>query len=236
MNKTCFAMWMTPGRLYDLRSLGRWSDSDVELYGSEEEEEESDESSDEESAVEESRPNALQWSSTLRQINVEEFSIRHGPTRDLGENATAKDFFNVFINDAYIDEIVQYTVAYTRLKRDRLFTSTQGEISAYLGLNILIGIHELPQLAMYWDSDEFVGVDCLKKNDPRAPLHDSGEIFTSCWPDRRRPKRSPLQSLPPCNSLGAKVCLSEEHICIVQSETFHLGVKIGLFLLMTRKK
>ena len=99
----------------------------------------------------------------MRQINVEEFSIRRGPTRDLGENATAKDFFNVFIDDAYIDEIVRYTVAYARSKGDRSFTSTQAEISAYLGLNILIGIHELPQLAMYWDSDEFVGVDCLKK-------------------------------------------------------------------------
>ena len=113
----------------------------------------------------------------MRQINVEEFSIRRGPTRDLGENATAKDFFNVFIDDAYIDEIVRYTVAYARSKGDRSFTSTQAEISAYLGLNILIGIHELPQLAMYWDSDEFVGVDCLKK---RSQSTASGEIFTSC--------------------------------------------------------
>lgn len=47
---------------FDLRSQERGSDSDVELYASEEEEG-SDESSDEESAAEESRPNALQWSS-----------------------------------------------------------------------------------------------------------------------------------------------------------------------------
>ena len=47
---------------FDLRSQERGSDSDVELYASEEEEE-SDASSDEESAAEESRPNALQWSS-----------------------------------------------------------------------------------------------------------------------------------------------------------------------------
>ena len=99
----------------------------------------------------------------MRQINVEEFSIRRGPTRDLGENATAKDFFNVFIDDAYIDEDVRYTDAYAHPKGDQMFTTTRVEISAYLGLNILIKIHELPQLAMYWDSDEFVGVDCLKK-------------------------------------------------------------------------
>ena len=152
--------------LYDLRSQERGSDSDVELYASEEEEE-SDESCDEESASEESRPNTLQWSSTLRQIDIEQFSISHGPTRDLGENATAKDFFNVFIDDAYIDEIVRHTIAYARSKGDQTFTTTRAEISAYLGLNILIGIHELPQLALYWDSDEFIGVEGFKKTIPK---------------------------------------------------------------------
>ena len=46
---------------FDLRSQERGSDSAVELYASEKEG--SDENSDEESAAEESRPNALQWSS-----------------------------------------------------------------------------------------------------------------------------------------------------------------------------
>ena len=96
-------------------------------------------------------------------INVEQLSICHGPTRDLGENATAKDFFNVFINDAYIDEIIWYTIAYAHLKGDRTLTTTRAKISAYLRLNFLIGIHELPQLAMYWDSNKFIGVEGLKK-------------------------------------------------------------------------
>ena len=161
---------------YDLRSQERGSDSDVELYASEEEEE-SDESCDEESATEESRPNTLQWSSTLRQIDIEQFSISHGPTRDLGENATAKDFFNVFIDDTYIDEIVRHTVAYARSKGDQMFTTTRAEISAYLGLNILIGIHELPQLVMYWDSDEFIGVEGFKKTIPKHRFMTLGKYL-----------------------------------------------------------
>lgn len=75
--------------------------------------------------------------------------------RDLRDNGTA----NIFIDDVfivvYIDEIVQLTVACARSKGDWIFT-TRVEISAYLGLNILIGIHEPPQLAMYWDYDEFL--------------------------------------------------------------------------------
>ena len=47
---------------FDLWLQERGSDSDVELYASEEQEE-SDESSNEESAAQESQPNALQWSS-----------------------------------------------------------------------------------------------------------------------------------------------------------------------------
>ena len=76
---------------FNLRSQERGSDSDVELYASDEEEE-SDESSNEESATEESQPNALQWSSTLQQINVKQFSIHHGPTRDLGKKCNSQRF------------------------------------------------------------------------------------------------------------------------------------------------
>ena len=79
---------------FDLRSQERGSNSDVELYANEEEEVD-EESSNEESAPEKNRPNAIQWSNTLREINVAQFSIPHGPTRDLGDNATAKDFFNL---------------------------------------------------------------------------------------------------------------------------------------------
>ena len=46
----------------------------------------------------------------------------------------------------------------------------------------------------------------LQENYPKAQLYDSEEIFTSCWPDQRRLKLSPLQSLPTCSSLRAKVC------------------------------
>ena len=57
-------------------------------------------------------------------MNVAQFSIPHGPTRDLGDNATAKDFFNMFTDDAFIDEIIHFTVAYARLKGDRTFITT----------------------------------------------------------------------------------------------------------------
>ena len=111
----------------DLRPTERGSNSDVELYASEEEEEESNESSDEEATPDNAGrapPNAIQWSNNLSGINVEPFSIGHGPNSDLGDNPTAKDYFNPFIDDNYIDEIVRCTIAYARSKRDQNFTTT----------------------------------------------------------------------------------------------------------------
>ena len=91
----------------------------------------------------------MQTQEHLREINVEQFYVRHGPTRDLGDNATAKDFFNQFIDDDYLDEIVRHSKGYARSKVDNNFTTNRAEISALLGLNIHIGIHEHPQLHMY---------------------------------------------------------------------------------------
>jgi len=65
---------------------------------------------------------------TLSGINVEEFSVCHGPSRNLGDNATAKDFFNLFINDEFLDEIVCHSIAYARSKGDATFVTNQAEI------------------------------------------------------------------------------------------------------------
>ena len=146
------------------------SNSDVEVFA-DDGDEESGESSDEETVSnvdsEDTPPNPLWWSNTLSEVNVEEFSVRHGPSRNLGDNVTAKDFFNLFINDEFLDEIVRHSIAYGHSKGDATFVTNRAEMSAYLGLNILIGIHELPQLAMYWDCDQFIGVEGFKKTIPK---------------------------------------------------------------------
>ena len=103
----------------------------------------------------------------LQEINVADFSLRHGPTKDLGENATSKDYFYKFLDDTYLEEIVRKSVAYARSKGDNNFTTNRSEIWAFLCLNILMGIHDLPQIQMYWDSDEFIGVEGFKKMIPK---------------------------------------------------------------------
>ena len=153
------------------------SNSDVEVFADDGDEESSDEETASDTDSDDAPPNPLQWTNTLSGINVEEFSVRHGPSRDLGDNATAKDFFNLFINDEFLDEIVRHSIAYACSKGDANFVTNRAEISAYLGLNILIGIHELPQLAMYWDSDQFIGVEGFKKTIPKQRFTTLGKYF-----------------------------------------------------------
>ena len=119
-----------------------------------------------------------------------------------------------------------------------MFTTTQAEISAYLGLNILIGIHELPQLAMYWDSDKFTGVEGFKKTIPKYHFMTLRKYL--------HPADSPAEDQ---NNLLCKVCslitrLEQKFAKsknkyayeYVKSEIFQLGEKIGLSLLLSCKK
>lgn len=149
--------------IFDFGEHEGGTNSDVEIFGNEEEEQDDEEESDDKDM-----PSVgVQWSNTSSEIDIEEFTIPHGPSKDLGEGATPKDFFNLFIDDGYLDEVVRCTVAYARSKGDATFVTTRAEISAYLGLNILMGIHRLPHVDMFWDSDEFISVEGFKKTIPK---------------------------------------------------------------------
>ena len=112
----------------------------------------------------------------MGEIDIKEFSARHGATKDLGDRATSKDFLNLFTDNDYLGETVRCTIVYACSKGDETFTTSCAEISAYLGLNIYMGIHSLPQLDMFWDSDIFVGVEGFKKTIPK-------QSFSELWAD-----------------------------------------------------
>ena len=119
-SKNYFAMWMKRLTLSSTKNLRKAQVIPMLRFFADDGDEESGESSDEETASnaysDDAPPNPLQWSNTLGGINVKEFSVRHGQSRDLGDNATAKDFFNLFINDEFLDEIVRHSIAYARFQ------------------------------------------------------------------------------------------------------------------------
>lgn len=116
--------------LIDLQAEENGNNSDTDAIADDDEENSSKDSNEETASTtsKDAAPNCIHG------INVEELSIHHDPTKDLGDNANPKDFFNLFINDAYLDEIIHNTVAYTHSKGDQTFVTNQAEILAYLSL------------------------------------------------------------------------------------------------------
>ena len=63
-----------------------------------------------------------------------------------------------------IDLIVKETNGYARQKLatniarlNKWQDTTSQEVKAYLGICLIMGINNLPRLAMYWSSDPFIG-------------------------------------------------------------------------------
>ena len=81
------------------------------------------------------------------------------------------------MDDDYLDEIVRCTIAYARSKGDETFATSHAEISAYLRLNIYMGIHSLLQIDMFWDSDIFIGVEGFKKTIPKQRFKTLGRYL-----------------------------------------------------------
>ena len=116
---------------FDVKTHENDDYSDQELFVDEDEGDDN-ESSDEDAPAENQSQvpqNAVYWSSKQREIDVENFSFRLGPTKNLGDIATAKDFFNQFLDDDYLDQIVRYAIAYARSKGDNNLARKHSEIA-----------------------------------------------------------------------------------------------------------
>jgi hypothetical protein len=78
--------------------------------------------------------------------------------------ATPLDYFCLMFPIELLRKLVDYTNAYTMWKMteqrsfdDKWVDVTEVEMKAYLGINILMGINELPESDMYWSTGTFIG-------------------------------------------------------------------------------
>ena len=119
-------------------------------------------------------------------LNLEFFYVQ------LNDNADGLDFFKVLFGDDIVNLIVDQTNCYSRqpkLHKGRRSSQTdciQGpfwnwtdatleEIRAWIGMSILMGIQQLPDLDSYWSSDLALAVPPIAKVMPcKALQKDSG--------------------------------------------------------------
>uniref|UniRef100_A0A8C1NK07 Si:ch211-130m23.5 n=1 Tax=Cyprinus carpio TaxID=7962 RepID=A0A8C1NK07_CYPCA len=110
------------------------------------------------------------WGEPDQVISIEPFTADSGPQHSLGDDADTLDYFRLFFPDSLFEHMVEQTNNYALYRQRRSGRSDAHwhptdirEMRAYVGLNILMGINQLPEYGMYWASDIFIGNAGFKK-------------------------------------------------------------------------
>ncbi|KAJ3604350.1 hypothetical protein NHX12_029091 [Muraenolepis orangiensis] len=144
------------------------NDSDIDFSDLEEEERTSFFSFDDDLDEDCTSPDF--WGEPDQVISIEQFSALSGPQHSLGDDADTRDYFRLLFPDSLFEHMVEQTNNYA-LYRQRMSGKSDPhwhptdlrEMKAYVGLNILMGINQLPDSGMYWASDIFIGNAGFKK-------------------------------------------------------------------------
>ncbi|XP_068167873.1 piggyBac transposable element-derived protein 4-like [Antennarius striatus] len=110
------------------------------------------------------------WGEPDQVISIEPFSAVSGPQHSLGDDADTRDYFRILFPDSLFEHMVEQTNKYALYRQRRSgkpdphwHPTDVREMKAYVGLNILMGINQLPDTGMYWASDIFIGNAGFKK-------------------------------------------------------------------------
>ena len=95
-----------------------------------------------------------------------QFTEPVGPTRVLPASASAIKFFMQLFDEDLFQHIVDQTNLYasqmpTRSPRYGWYDTTVPEMKAFIGVLLLMGIHQLPCLADYWSTHNYLGVPSI---------------------------------------------------------------------------
>lgn len=159
----------------------READSDFDIDVSDVSDVDSDDLSDGEDT---DLPDGDAFSNDLHDVDIFEFLQDVGPRHTLNDSASALDFFNLLFEPTFYDIIVRETNLYAEQRqaeagvRDTLWTpTTVREVKAFIAINILMGIHQLPEIDSYWSSDDRLGVEGISKVIPRRRFKKLSQYF-----------------------------------------------------------
>ncbi|KAJ8316780.1 hypothetical protein KUTeg_005670, partial [Tegillarca granosa] len=100
-----------------------------------------------------------EWSRDTRGINIGQFTHQTGPNHCLTLNARPLEYFFLLMPEIFYEVVAHETNLYAEQKirqngpDPRWHLTTPEEIRAYIGINIMFGIKQLPRLWCYWSPD-----------------------------------------------------------------------------------
>ena len=173
MKNMAEALDITAEEYHDIFGTSDEEDADIDFEGSDievqeidsnEELEEEAEESDNEGNAADAIDEQTAWSNELSDFVISQFNSQCGIKVEVPPESKSDFFFNLIFSDELIDLIVRETNRYARQKlagnNTRLakwHDVTRQELKAYFGICVVMGINNLPRLAMYWSSDPLIG-------------------------------------------------------------------------------
>ena len=111
------------------------------------------------------RSTAYDWSADLRPIDKEEFQAQFGPKHELTFSDRPIDFMNLMIPELFYTKCCKETNKYAKqrqlIKRDDSWKPVTVQDMKCFYTNITFGIHQLPQLFLYFSTDELIRVSAI---------------------------------------------------------------------------
>ncbi|XP_033756191.1 piggyBac transposable element-derived protein 4-like [Pecten maximus] len=101
-----------------------------------------------------------EWSRDVNEIFVPDFSENTGPQHNLNTNASVLEYFNLFLPQSFFETVANETNRYADQRQlvtgpdPRWRPTTANEIRAYIGMNIMMGVKQLPRIWCYWSTDK----------------------------------------------------------------------------------
>lgn len=101
------------------------------------------------------------WSDALQDISVPHYPDTHGPTQKMSATATAMDFFQIFVPDNAIQNMVTQTNMYAKKYQERFGSEeewtnvTPAEMKAFLGYVTSTGVNRCESVLSIWSSGFF---------------------------------------------------------------------------------
>ncbi|BFZ24894.1 hypothetical protein BsWGS_27933 [Bradybaena similaris] len=107
------------------------------------------------------------WSQKTTALKIEQFAEETGAIVRTSDRSQLGLFLQLFGENTF-QIIVEQTNEYARRKMEQEMDQTWvptnvNEMKAYFGLLIIMGIHNLPRMEMYWSADERLGVPGVNK-------------------------------------------------------------------------
>ena len=160
------------------------------------------------------------WSDNLKNITTRQFQEPAGPNHDLEPGSHPLDFFHLVFEEAFFAQISAQTNLYAAqcqvARPDPRWTPTSPEeIKAFFSIQIIMGIHQLPEYCLYWADDKNLNVPGVSEVMTKARYEKLSQYLhlvddTQALP-HDNPNYDPLFKVRPlltminANSLGAYI-------------------------------